>query len=215
MINFPTHKLYKMSTYELNGQTIRVSDEEVSHFRIIATEYTDIFVNSLSVNIWSNSIRKVDNIACEAHIYYDNFSKTFCLELNDGNVDFTEKKIYFSCKLLNKIFQNKTDITVDDMIDALVNMKQRLSTMKFDKCSGKFNNVVMSSLYEVFKDCGNIELNIKECCVCYTHTIDKTICGHSLCIPCFQALKLQYIQEEDITCRSCPICRRAIERILP
>lgn len=205
-----------MSTYELNGQTIYISEEELSHIRIIAKEYTTMFIHSPTlVNIWIYSIRKVDNISCEVHIYYDNYSKKICLEINDGNLEFTEKKIYFACDLGNKLFPNKTDITEEDMVDVIVNMKQQLSRSKFDKCSGKFNQVGMNSFYEIFKDCGNIELKIKECCVCYTPTIDKTICCHSLCVPCFQELKIQYIEDEGITCRSCPICRRAIERIMP
>ena len=206
-----------MSTYQLNGETIVISEEMLFHIRVIAKEYREIFVKCpLTVNIWVYSIRKVDNVDCEVHIYYDNFTRKLHLEINDGNImDFTEKKIYCSILLSETVFINKADITVEDMVDAIVNMKQFLSTCKFDKCSGKFDNIGMISFYDVFKDCGNIELKIKECVVCYTPTIDKTICSHSLCVPCFQALRLQYIQEEDITCRSCPICRRAIERILP
>jgi hypothetical protein len=205
-----------MSSYELNGKTIHISEEELFHIRIIAKEYTTMLVNSPTLlNIWIYSIKKVDNIGCEVHIYYDNYTKKICLEINDGHLEFTEKKIYFSCDMVNKIFHNKTDITEEDMVDVIVNMKQQLSHCKFDKYSGKFNEIGMNSFYEVFKDCGNIDLKIKECCVCYTPTIDKTICSHSLCVPCFQALKIQYIEDEDITSRSCPICRRAIERIMP
>lgn len=202
-----------MSTYQLNGETIVISEEMLSQIRIIAEEYTAIICDVQ--NIWIYSIAMVDNIECNVYISYDMFDKKLYLELNDGNIDFTEKKNYGRFVLTEKVFLNKTDITIEDMVDAIVNMKQRLSHCKFDKCSGRFNNIGMNHFYEVFKDCGNIELKIKECCVCYTATIDKTVCGHSLCVPCFQSLKLQFIEEENIRCKICPICRRVIENILP
>ena len=149
-----------MSSYQANGKTIVITEIELSHFRLIAKEYMEILnISSETRNIWIYSIKKVDNISCDVHIYYDIYVKKLRLEINDG--DFTEKKIYARFDLTEKEISSKSDITHDDMVEAVINMRECLSTCKFDKFSGSFNNVGMMSFYELFKDCDSVDLKIK------------------------------------------------------
>jgi hypothetical protein len=79
-----------------------------------------------------------------------------------------------------------------------------------DACMGHFsvekhhqeprNRVFDNNIFDILKGLSNIELDCKECSVCYNPTYYNTQCKHALCLKCAVRCK------EEVK-NGCPICR--------
>lgn len=111
-----------------------------------------------------------------------------------------------------KKFDRETISTILDKI------KLVLSKLQFDIFRGQFIIYQSTTLAEIdfFKDIESINSEGQECPICKEHIINtKTECGHYLCVPCFQKLKLVKEDEDDDDdeenfIKKCPMCRERI-----
>lgn len=93
-------------------------------------------------------------------------------------------------------------------------VKLQLSKLEFSIYSGLLVPYQSTRLAEIdfFQDIPSIKCDGEECPVCKENIVaTKTYCGHYLCVPCFQNIKL--IQDEDDDeneIRRCPMCREEI-----
>lgn len=91
----------------------------------------------------------------------------------------------------------------DDWIYIATDTVKMLNELRFDKFDGKLKPPrQFNTDYECMSlfDSPAIILDYDKCCVCFEPTMTKTICNHTLCIPCHVPLKECFYP-------NCPLCR--------
>lgn len=84
----------------------------------------------------------------------------------------------------------------------LLEFKNLLKTLKFDKLYGKFESNMIINTDKIGLDLFGLEYSTcNDCSVCFEKTYTKTACNHSLCIECWSKMKND----------KCPICRTYLE----
>lgn len=89
-----------------------------------------------------------------------------------------------------------------DPTDLKTSVKTTLDSLRFNRKKNKFET---TPAYDWdFLQSENVKLNYtyEECCVCHETTESKTTCGHTLCIPCYDQIR---VDSDDDTL--CPLCR--------
>jgi hypothetical protein len=140
-------------------------------------------------------IQSVDGIQCQVSI-----KKAQTHNLLDDS-----KEAVFYLKIETK----KNTVVFDDQMTEyqyysekidLTQLKQTLDSLKFNRMTSKFTSKPIVDWS--FLESDTVKLNCDKCCVCMETTTDKTDCGHSLCVPCYDKIKL----DEDCS-TLCPLCR--------
>lgn len=98
-------------------------------------------------------------------------------------------------------------ITLEKLTNFLKSMFEELEDLVFDKSIGKFIDKKKKEYnkiqYEAFK---KFLRGFDDCSVCLEQTTNKTPCGHTLCMECWQKL-------ENPEKPKCPICRGYIDYV--
>ena len=103
--------------------------------------------------------------------------------------------------LFNQQIRSYDWVNITDIIMGLVHANKIIKGLKFNKVSGRFVDRFNKSdctFASYFKTNKNIKLCIENCCVCLEPTKTKTLCVHTICIPCWT----------KIDKKTCPICRQ-------
>ncbi len=144
-------------------------------------------------------INKIQDIPVECSIYIDKFEKSFdfSFRLESPNISVNNCCEYDNY-ILFEYDKNYEELTKINIYNFLLEIKEILPNLKFDKLFGEFYN--KEKFYEntIGDDFfGKNFIEAKECSVCLDLTKTLTDCDHPLCIECWSKLKNN----------SCPICR--------
>jgi hypothetical protein len=132
-------------------------------------------------------ILSVDGISCEVSLKKQDSKEVFYLMITTNKVmcccfDDMCEHVYFS---------EKIDIDF---------LKQTLASLKFNRMTSTFTSKPIMDWS--FLESETVKLKYDKCCVCFETTTVKTDCGHTLCHPCYDKIKMD---EEGSTL--CPLCR--------
>lgn len=81
----------------------------------------------------------------------------------------------------------------------LEELKDTINSLQYDSVKAMFSDT--PSIDWSGLQCDNVEMDFTECCVCLSHTTARTDCGHVLCYPCSDQIKI--VDDEF----PCPLCR--------
>lgn len=125
------------------------------------------------------------------------------------------RTLYFSPQLKsnsNTLHTKLDRITLSDIID---NMIEIISQLKLDLFRGLLITEEISpsrgAIMNLFEGIDSITFEGDECCVCKEYVNTTTKCNHSLCILCFEQIKIVEDEEEETEVRKCPLCREDID----
>jgi len=123
-----------------------------------------------------------------------------CCYNSNNNHKVLSKKLVIGYIVINNDYY-------DFCLKTIINMKEILQTHTFSKTIGKIISVSENNKLTVQSLCFKDVVEIDFCCVCYEDTFTKTLCNHSVCIPCW--LKIKKHQNQIV----CPICKSDISLI--
>jgi len=165
-------------------------------------------------------IKTIDNVLCDVRLKH-NLSSGIWITIeskNDYLQDYdeaTERLPFILYDGKCQKFNDKDNITINEIETILSEQFEILSKLKFSVFNGKFLVKKFETSDETtwgfLRKFESITLEFDECCVCNEITLSKTIiCNHSICRPCM--FKLKEIKDEDCDCSNqhCPICREIL-----
>jgi hypothetical protein len=166
-------------------------------------------------------IKKIRNISVYVSIHKSSRTEyKFAIQPNDFSVD--EDQIF---QTVNKTRPKVLIEDEDNFIEHVVrNSLLSLKKLKFDNLMGAFYIEEPSQerqkmfdleaeFCQAFKDDEHMEMDSKECCVCFTMTQSRTNCDHSVCLECISKLKPVEIAD-GAKHIGCPMCRQRITSLL-
>lgn len=86
-------------------------------------------------------------------------------------------------------------------ISDLKALKTTLDSLRFDRTKSMFTQKPIMDWSFLASE--TVKLKYDTCCVCMEITTDKTNCGHTLCVPCYDK-----IETDDEEGTLCPLCRQ-------
>lgn len=127
---------------------------------------------------------------------------------NDHEIEFMRN--FLQCKI--------EKVTIDIMIGCLIQMKHKLSIVRFCNMECNFqhvkkieNNMKRREIIKSIFQCDNIKINGDICSVCHELTSKTLNCTHHLCVKCFQSMRKKMLKELEDNDESrnlqCPLCR--------
>jgi hypothetical protein len=166
-------------------------------------------------------IKKIDGISVCASMVLRKYSAKYCWKLeifsanllnSDVGADGEDCIMFykhttdkdFSEKEIDKLSQEFTDIV-------LIIKKLKFNMLSGTLCDSPKEKSIDQEVYAMLfgDDTKHIEFSIDKCCVCYTETMTKTDCGHSLCWGCISKIDLEK-DDADIPIIKCPMCRNEV-----
>lgn len=82
----------------------------------------------------------------------------------------------------------------------MIEFKQTISNLRFDKITNKFTNEFTNKLANEFNLNSNSIYEYPECVICYDNTTNTTQCDHCVCLECWIKIKNN----------KCPVCRKKL-----
>jgi hypothetical protein len=168
----------------------------------------------------SMPITKVNDVKCDVRIMISHQSVLLqiCSEEVFNNAESCDYRILYSKLLATKPHSDKTPLSKEDFVSALVLIKKTLPILIMDRYSGKFiekgeKKCAMHIMNDFLSGTDNIERNVDNCCVCMCDTMTQTACGHHICVVCWDSIKPVNDKENDFgeyTMIPCPMCRKDI-----
>jgi hypothetical protein len=161
-------------------------------------------------------IKKIDDVKCDATIVIVHKGFTV-FEIRSPNVfennESVNNREIFRKVLLEKRGCAENPLLKEDIVSALVLLKKTLSSLSFDRYSGRFVENKQKSRVKIMNDflsgIENITRDVDNCCVCMCETMTETPCGHYLCVPCWDSVKQVSVGYGDHEI-PCPMCRKDI-----
>lgn len=109
-----------------------------------------------------------------------------------------------------QLFSHKVELSSKDIEHVCSKMDELfkiVNGLKFDKLYSSFIPAEHEIIdYSFLTEYTNLKL-AGECCVCKEITHQKTVCDHTLCVPCMSNIKP--VKDEYGIGIPCPICRKA------
>lgn len=141
-------------------------------------------------------------------------------DINDGTSPLLLRIIYNREKALFPSEENFMHHVIENVLHALKNIE-------IDKINGKFitqappihptkMDTLWYEFFQEFKEDESIQLELNECCVCFTLTKTSTNCRHAVCLECIGNLNTEQEEPDDDNgymysdYKNCPMCRQRI-----
>jgi len=143
----------------------------------------------------------IDDIKCDTILLYGD---------HNMRIEITTHEWYYTndepeqLKLFTKNYGPIINFTAEEVKPIIDEIIADLEQLKFSKLNSSFKIGAESTMLDFLKTLQNVKVG-SECCVCYEKTRFKTLCSHSLCIPCISQMKGN--TEGFI---ECPMCRTHI-----
>ena len=143
-------------------------------------------------------IHSVDSIECCVRIEKkSNFAGTefiYSLVLDTGKVCIMEE----DCEPQCYIYWRRPL----DPANLKTSLKTMLDSLRFNKKKNMFETTPTYDWDFLKSENVKLRYTCEECCVCHEITESKTTCKHSLCIPCYDKIKM-----DEKYSTLCPLCR--------
>jgi hypothetical protein len=164
-------------------------------------------------------IKKIKNIGVIVTITKE--GKYYTFSINPTEFDIQDEVLY--ADHYNQLGDNPKFASDDDFTRYVVEeVLKTLRELTIDKLNGYFvtpkncpmpDLVKMDAMWEEFcqefKDDETFELEMNECCVCFSLTKTKTNCGHPVCLECVSKIQ----RDPNEYRKNCPLCRQLIRRL--
>jgi hypothetical protein len=175
---------------------------------LIVKDYTENkFKNFIIPDYEFNDI--TINIEIMRHVNWDTFVIRFWI------LNYLDKSNEYDTMLLN---------VIDDEKEVLKNINTIISFLLHDFRDTYCYSKLIDKIYpiKVIKEKERLTMAYTKlckkklpdtCCVCMDYNKVITKCNHNLCRICYKKLKTIIIEttyEDDLECKECPLCRRAI-----
>ena len=172
-----------------------------------STEYCTLFavpvekIHDIKVSCYIKIYQK--------HLWFDiNATDVYCCTDEDGHVD------QLTMFQLHKYYKNGLT-TLKEFEDFVSGVFDALEHLEFNKFTSKFIkhgdlNYNPPVIFEHLLSIPHIKMSYDKCSVCLDNTLQKTRCGHTLCVSCWD--KLPRLINNDLSNKNCPLCRQHIEK---
>lgn len=129
----------------------------------------------------------------------------FCRDIDDNNT--THRYFFKSFKVSEK---NKP-MDIERIAISLKIIFDIIPQLKFNKFEGNLQTDTKDKdilpFIKQFCHHENVKTSFEDCCVCYETTKTKTMCGHSLCMLCWEKMPFTRGENDEDPMQRCPICR--------
>lgn len=167
------------------------------------------------------TIKSIHGINCDVHLnlgfgIWDDEPNDFNVLLKIVHSNMFDSEDCEPVILHHNVIGRYKKFDRENISSILDKIKLVLSKLQFNIYTGQFIIYQSTTLAEIdfFKDVESINCLGEECPICKEHIITtKTKCGHYICVPCYQQIKLvkeDDDEDEDNFIKKCPICREHI-----
>jgi len=181
---------------------------------VVAQKSAVVYQAHLWVLYCFTTIKSIHGINCDVHLnlgfgLWDDEPNDFNVVLKIVHSNMFDSEDCEPIILYHSVIGRYKKFDRENISSILDKIKLELSTLQFSVYSGLLVPYQSTRLAEIdfFQDIESINCVGEECPICKENIVaTKTECGHYLCVPCFQNIKL--IQDENHDeIRKCPFCR--------
>jgi hypothetical protein len=145
-------------------------------------------------------------------------SKTIIDLNNEFDSVIYYQKIVFEKDPLEKSSKKIVEYTIEDIIQAINQLREILPILKFNIMIGQFviDNTATEEILALQSTLSfdNVTFVYDTCPVCSEMTKTKTKCNHPLCYKCWEKLPIVICETGNCNQQICPICRTVINHLL-